>query len=458
MRPVWVVDDDPSIRYVLDEYLRSADLPVRCFAGAGGVLDALEHEAPGLLMADVRLDDGDGIELMQAVRARRPDLPVIVMTAYSDLDSAVNAFQGGAFEFLAKPFDLDEVGRLARKALSAPVQGARESNGDGRLIGNSPAFRDIIRTIGRLSGSDITVLLTGETGTGKEVVARALHAHSPRRNGPFVAINTAAIPEDLLESELFGHERGAFTGAIARHAGRFEQADGGTLFLDEIGDMPAALQSRLLRVLAEGEYYRVGGRDLVPADVRIVAASHRDLAGLVEAGDFRADLYHRLKVITLTLPALRDRPEDLPELVRHFLREAAAEFGLPVKTPDSALLGHLAALPWPGNVRELKHLCQSLAVMAPAATLGIDDLPPEYRDEGTCADPDWLPALREWTRRHLASGRGDLFDTARVRLETTLAETAVDAAGGNRTEAARKLGISRNTLAKYLGKDPTGAG
>lgn len=455
MKPVWIVDDDPAIRYVLTEYLSGQSIPVRAFADGAGVMAALDAETPGLLIADVRLGQEDGIELMERVRARLPALPVIVITAYSDLEAAVGAFRQGAFEFLAKPFDLDEVGRLVRKALSAPLSNHRDDDGQTSLIGHAPAFRDLIRTIGRLSQSDITVLITGETGTGKELAARALHRHSPRKQGPFVAINSAAIPEELLESELFGHEKGAFTGAHERHPGRFEQAAGGTLFLDEIGDMPLALQSRLLRVLAEGEYYRVGGRDLVRADVRLITATHRDLSALVEENRFRADLYHRLKVITLKLPPLRERRDDIPELARHFLKEAAAEFSLPAKTPDTALLKHLGTLDWPGNVRELKHLCQSLAVLAPAATIGIDDLPHEYR-KGECrkadssASPEWTIAFKQWLDRLPAEAHGHIHEQARTALEKSLAEHTLATCGGNQSEAARRLGISRNTLARIL--------
>ncbi len=450
MASIWIVDDDPAIRYVLDEYLAGEGFSVRTFETARGVVDAISGELPGLLMADVRLQAEDGIELMQQVHRDIPALPVIVMTAYSDIDSAVSAFREGAFEFLAKPFDLNEVGRLVRKALSAPLAEPDDREIRDTLIGDSPAFQEIIRTIGRLSRSDIAVMITGETGTGKEVIARALHDHSPRRSGPFIAINTAAIPEELLESELFGHERGAFTGAVERRTGRFEQASGGTLFLDEIGDMPIGLQSRLLRVLAEGEYYRVGGRDLIKSDARIVTATHRDLETRVARGRFRADLYHRLKVITVDLPPLRDRPEDIPGLVRHFLRDAAGEFNLPPKTPASALLEHLAGRSWPGNVRELKHLCQSLAVMAPAAIINIDDLPPEYRNGDQDESGDWTRALRQHAARALAGGQPNLLNGLRADLEKNLARQALEKSGGNQTEAARQLGISRNTLARIL--------
>ncbi|MEE4639978.1 MAG: nitrogen regulation protein NR(I) [Wenzhouxiangella sp.] len=454
---VWVIDDDPGIRYVLEEYLSGEGWKPSVFSDGDQLNSAFRRGAPDLVLADIRLEGKSGLDLMQDLRRKRPDLPVIIMTAYSDLDYAVRAFQGGAFEFMAKPFDLDELGRLVRKALNArPGDGDTGSPRDG-LVGSSPAFQEMIRVIGRLSGSDIPVLITGETGTGKELVARALHQHSPRASGPFVAINTAAIPEDLLESELFGHERGAFTGAADKRLGRFEQATGGTLFLDEIGDMPLSLQSRLLRVLAEGEYYRLGGHDLVRANARIVTATHRDLPALVESGHFRADLYHRLKVITLRVPPLRERLEDVPALVRHFLHEAGQEFRLPPKLADRALLAHLATLDWPGNVRELRHLCQSLAALAPAPVIGVDDLPPELHPEHHRGDPEaagWPELIEAELRQRLSREEPDVYDPLKTRFERQIALVAVDYCNGNQSEAARRLGMSRNTLARIL-KEPT---
>ncbi len=448
---VWVIDDDPAIRYVLEEFLRSQKLPVRTFSDGAGLEAALKHHSPDLVIADIRLDGESGLELMHNLRQSHPDIPVIIMTAYSDVDSAVKAFQGGAFEFLAKPFDLQEVERLVRKALKSTSNEVADFERNAGLIGSSPAFQDLIRMIGRLSASDIPVLITGETGTGKELVARALHNHSPRADGPFVAINTAAIPEDLLESELFGHEKGAFTGAGERRPGRFEQARGGTLFLDEIGDMPLPLQSRLLRVLAEGEYYRLGGRDLVHTDARIITATHRDLAALVQAGEFRADLYHRLKVIAVHVPPLRERREDIDELTRHFLREAGREFRLPPKQAGQSLLAHLRTLDWPGNVRELKHVCQSLAALAPAPEIGVDDLPAEYRDPGNApATGQWTETLADELRQRLQEEGADLHEHFKQRFETVLAKATIEACGGNQSEAARRLGISRNTLARML--------
>ncbi|MEE4302964.1 MAG: nitrogen regulation protein NR(I) [Wenzhouxiangella sp.] len=449
---IWIIDDDPAIRYVLEEYFDSQRMRVRSFADGASLEAALEEGPPDLVMADVRLDGESGLDLMQRLRERFEDLPVIVMTAYSDLDSAVRAFRGGAFEFLAKPFDLDEVGRLVAKALRRAPDRTESGGRDENLIGASPAFQHLVRMIGRLSASDVPVLITGETGTGKELVARALHRHSPRADRPFVAINTAAIPEDLLESELFGHEKGAFTGAEGRRPGRFEQAEGGTLFLDEIGDMPLKLQTRLLRVLAEGEYYRLGGHDLIRTDVRVLTATHRDLGELVRKGRFRADLYHRLKVIELKVPPLRERREDIPALTDHFLRQAAHEFNLPERSADEALVGHLTALPWPGNVRELRHLCQSMAALAPGEVIGIDDLPAEYREASAAGEDDasWTPGMASELRRRLAGGEGDLHARFQAQFERSLARTAVTACEGNQSEAARRLGISRNTLARML--------
>ncbi|WP_376695807.1 nitrogen regulation protein NR(I) [Wenzhouxiangella sp. EGI_FJ10305] len=450
---IWIIDDDPAIRYVLEEYFGSQNMQARSFADGASLTAALDEDMPELVMADVRLDGESGLDIMQRLHERHPDLPVIVMTAYSDLDSAVRAFRGGAFEFLAKPFDLDEVGKLVAKALRRAPGREEAPAGDTELIGASPAFQHLVRMIGRLSASDVPVLITGETGTGKELVARALHRHSPRADRPFVAINTAAIPEDLLESELFGHEKGAFTGAEGRRPGRFEQAEGGTLFLDEIGDMPLKLQTRLLRVLAEGEYYRLGGHDLIRSDLRVITATHHDLSELVRRGRFRADLYHRLKVIELKVPPLRERREDIPALASHFLQEAAAEFNLPERSADEALIRHLASLPWPGNVRELRHLCQSMAALAPGEVIGTDDLPEEYRDvqsRSEAGSPRWAHQMEADLRQRLASEENDLHAQFQARFEASLAQTAVAACDGNQSEAARRLGISRNTLARML--------
>ncbi|MDR9388814.1 MAG: nitrogen regulation protein NR(I) [Wenzhouxiangella sp.] len=456
---IWIIDDDPGIRYVLEEYLTSQGFEVAVFSQGQDLLDAFEQAqpetGPSVVMADIRLQDESGLDLMQMLRQEHPDLPVIVMTAYSDLKTAVGAFQGGAFEFLAKPFDLDEVKRLIDKALQdVPSTDEQTNTASIGLVGQSAALQELIRVIGRVSHTDIPVLITGETGSGKELVARALHQHSPRAQGPFVAINTAAIPAELLESELFGHERGAFPGATEKRIGRFEQAANGTLFLDEIGDMPLPLQTRLLRVLAEGEYYRLGGHDLIQAKARIICSTNQDLEGLVQSHAFRADLYHRLKVISLKVPPLRERRDDIPQLVQHFFELACEEFHVERKTPKADLLQALSRLDWPGNVRELKNLCQSLAVLAPAAAIGVDDLPGEYLTQletfdGSLSNAhDWAHSLAQHVA---ASGRTtDLFDDYKASFERTLAQTVLSRCGGNQSKAARILGISRNTLARFL--------
>ncbi|VVD83561.1 Nitrogen regulation protein NR(I) [Pandoraea horticolens] len=382
MKPIWIVDDDQSIRWVLEKALSRANLPVRSFTGPREASAALEHDSPQVLVSDIRMAGGSGLELLQMAKQRHPGLPVIIMTAFSDLDSAVAAFQGGAFEYLAKPFDVD---RAVELILRAVEESLREATDDERIteepeiLGQASAMQDVFRAIGRLSHSSATVLITGESGSGKELVARALHRHSPRASGPFIALNTAAIPKDLLESELFGHERGAFTGAQATRRGRFEQAESGTLFLDEIGDMPLDLQTRLLRVLSDGNYYRVGGHSPIKANVRVIAATHQNLEDRVRQGLFREDLYHRLNVIRLRLPSLRERNEDIPLLIRHFLQKSARDLGVETKRISEAALAHLTRFPFPGNVRQLENLSNWLTVMAPAQTVEIKDLPPEFQ-------------------------------------------------------------------------------
>src|SRR5687767_13595051 len=383
MKPIWIVDDDQSIRFVLEKALAREDFSVRSFTNPRDVLAAMEDEAPQVLVSDIRMPGGSGIELLTKVKERQPGLPVIIMTAYSDLDSAVSAFQGGAFEYLPKPFDVPKAVELIRRALDESM---REDVRDERMaqmpemLGQAPAMQDVFRAIGRLSQSIVTVLITGESGSGKELVAHALHKHSPRAAGPFVAINTAAIPKDLLESELFGHERGAFTGAQTTRRGRFEQADGGTLFLDEIGDMPFDLQTRLLRVLSDGQFYRVGGHNPLRANVRVIAATHQNLEERVKLGAFREDLFHRLNVIRLRLPALRERREDVPALARFFLQKSAKELGVEAKRLSEAALARLTAFDYPGNVRQLENICHWLTVMAPAQVVDANDLPPELND------------------------------------------------------------------------------
>ncbi|MBK1717444.1 nitrogen regulation protein NR(I) [Thiocystis violacea] len=452
---VWVIDDDRSIRWVLDRALRKAEMHVTCFSNGVGVMDALHREQPDVILTDIRMPGIDGLELLRQVSDRYPGLPVIIMTAHSDLDSAVSAFHGGAFEYLPKPFDLDEavsqVSRACRRGRDDRPEEVVVAQGPD-IIGEAPAMQDVFRAIGRLARSNITVLINGESGTGKELVAHALHRHSPRSDRPFIALNMAAIPRDLLESELFGHERGSFTGAQTRREGRFEQADGGTLFLDEIGDMPAELQTRLLRVLADGEFYRVGGIAPIKVDVRIIAATHQNLENLVRQGRFREDLFHRLNVIRIHLPALRDRREDIPVLMRHFLAQAAKELSCEPKILLRDAIDHLQRLDWPGNVRQLENTARWVTVMASSKHIHAEDLPPELSatlSESSRDDP-WDSALRRWARHSLKQGQEGILNTALPVFEQILIQTALEHTGGRRQEAARLLGWGRNTLTRKI--------
>lgn len=453
---IWVVDDDEAIRFVLQRALRKSGYPVECFDSVGAVSKALETGQPQAILTDIRLPDADGLSVMDTLERQAISVPVIAMTAYSDLDQAVSAFQRGVFEYLPKPFDLDQVISVVGRAVAPGTRAQEEPEKEqgSQLLGESPAMQEVFRTIGRLSRSDISVLITGETGSGKEVVARVLHQHSPRAEGPFVAINTAAIPAELLESELFGHERGSFTGAHSRREGRFEEAAGGTLFLDEIGDMPLALQTRLLRVLAEGDYYRVGGRDLLRADVRIIAATHQDLEAKVKEGSFREDLYHRLNVIYIALPPLRDRSEDISMLVRRFMKQVAGELGLEEKHLRPETVRLLETLPWPGNVRQLLNLCRQLCVMAPGDQIFPEDLPPDIlsQDPAPAETGQWPDLLRKWARAELASGATGLVGRAQSELERVLIDCALEQTDGQRQKAAELLGLGRNTLTRKLQK------
>lgn len=500
MKPIWIVDDDQSIRFVLEKALLREGLPTRSFTNPREVLSALdsatEEDGPQVLVSDIRMPGGSGLDLLEKVKRKLPGLPVIIMTAFSDLDSAVSAFQGGAFEYLPKPFDLPKAVELIRRAVeeSQREEVAEERMADTpEMLGQAPAMQDVFRAIGRLSQSMVTVMITGESGSGKELVARALHKHSPRANGPFVAINTAAIPKDLLESELFGHERGAFTGAQTMRRGRFEQADGGTLFLDEIGDMPFDLQTRLLRVLSDGNFYRVGGHNAVKTNVRVIAATHQDLEQRVKEGGFREDLFHRLNVIRLRLPALRERREDVFMLTRHFLQQSAKQLGVEPKRISDAALQQLSTFSFPGNVRQLENICHWLTVMAPALVIEPKDLPPEVL--GAVPEPGRVPVLAEggtvpWRPQPLApelprpvavdsvpaaeaaglplngsswesgleaeamallaTGRSDVWDVLTRRFESKLIQTALLNTRGRRIEAAQKLGIGRNTITRKI--------
>jgi len=489
MKPVWIVDDDQAIRWVLEKALARAGVPTRSFSQSADVLEALSRETPVALVSDIRMPGGNGLELLRQLKERHPGLPVIVMTAFADLDSTVSAFQGGAFDYLAKPFDVNEAVALIQRAMQESTQ-PETPEGQGEAAQNnerwmmtqssSTAMQEVFRAIGRLAQSKVTVLITGESGTGKELVARALHGHGVRASGPFVALNAAAIPRDLLEAELFGHERGAFTGANNLRRGRFEEAHGGTLFLDEIGDMPIELQTRLLRVLAEGSFYRVGGAQPVRVDVRIVAATHQPLEQRVEQGLFREDLFHRLNVIRLRLPPLRERVEDIPALAQHFLTASARTLGVPVKrlTPDA--LAVLTKFDFPGNVRQLENFCHWLTVMAPGQTVDRQDLPPEIRalehqqqpglaplrpatpmpgigpvvpssqglDDG--APRNWQDSLLRDAQYRLERGEPAVMATLTRQFEKILLQSALDASRGRRVEAASRLGIGRNTITRKL--------
>ncbi len=513
MKPIWIVDDDESIRWVLEKALARENLATRSFANVRDAVDALQSGTPQVLVSDIRMPGESGLELLQIVKARHPGLPVIVMTAFSDLDSTVAAFQGGAFEYLAKPFDLDKAVELIRRALEESL---RESGGEAaaaenpEILGSAAAMQDVFRAIGRLSQSNVTVLITGESGSGKELVARALHKHSPRAAQPFIALNTAAIPKDLLESELFGHERGAFTGAQAMRRGRFEQAEGGTLFLDEIGDMPFDLQTRLLRVLSDGHFYRVGGHQSLKANVRVIAATHQNLEQRVRDGLFREDLYHRLNVIRLRLPSLRERREDIPVLARHFLAQSARQLGVEAKRLSDQAMHFLSSLDLPGNVRQLENLCNWITVMAPGQTVEIKDLPPELIEGSGAAMPgatmhaasmaagsmpvntmplsspttvaampstfsyngDAMPVAREaaapvmvgasqerssWVSmleaeaaQMLSAGQPEVMDALGRMFESALIKTALKHTHGRKNDAAIRLGIGRNTITRKI--------
>jgi two-component system nitrogen regulation response regulator GlnG len=453
-KPIWIIDDDRSIRWVFEKTLARENLDYKSFSSADEALAELERSQPQVVVTDIRMPGGSGLDLLQTIKERHPTLPVIIMTAYSDLDSAVAAFQGGAFEYLPKPFDIDHAVELIRRALDESMRGSEAVAAEEaapEMLGQAPAMQEVFRAIGRLANSQATVLITGESGSGKELVARALHRHSPRRDKPFIALNTAAIPKDLLESELFGHERGAFTGAQTMRRGRFEQADGGTLFLDEIGDMPPDLQTRLLRVLSDGQFYRVGGHQPIKANVRVIAATHQNLEERVKQGLFREDLFHRLNVIRLRLPPLRERREDIPLLVRHFLAKSARELGTETKKISDAAMKYLQSLDWTGNVRQLENTCHWLTVMAPGQNIEVADLPPELKSETpTATGQDWVSALEREVESQLNRGETGIMDGLVASFEKACLLKALDHTGGRRIEAAHLLGIGRNTLTRKL--------
>jgi len=453
MKPVWIIDDDRSIRWVFEKALTREGIAFKTFAASSEAMAAIAATPPQVVVSDIRMPGTSGLELLQTLKQRYPQLPIIIMTAYSDLDSAVAAFQGGAFEYLAKPFDVDHAVELIRRAMQQSLHGRDETVADEaapEILGQAASMQEAFRAIGRLSQSQATVLITGESGTGKELVARALHRHSPRAARPFIAINTAAIPKDLLESELFGHERGAFTGAQSMRRGRFEQADGGTLFLDEIGDMPADLQTRLLRVLSDGQFYRVGGQQPIKANVRVIAATHQDLEQRVKQGLFREDLFHRINVIRLRLPSLRERREDVPLLARHFLQKSAKELGVEAKRLSNAAMKYLSTQDFPGNVRQLENLCHWLTVMAPGQNIEIKDLPADLRSESAVQETDWLNALQKEVERALNRGEQGIMDELSRQFEKALIAKALAHTGGRRIEAASLLGLGRNTLTRKI--------
>ncbi len=453
---VWIVDDDRSIRWVLEKAMEVEDITVRTFENGHAIIAELETSCPNVIVSDIRMPGIDGLTLMAEIKQIAPKLPIIIMTAYSDLESAVSVYEGGAFEYLPKPFDIDEAVDLVQRAIShnkenRPVEGVLDLKSE--IIGEAPAMQEVFRAIGRLARSNITVLINGESGTGKELIANALHKHSPRALRPFIALNMAAIPKELMESELFGHEKGAFTGAHAARKGRFEQADGGTLFLDEIGDMPFDLQTRLLRVLSDGKFFRVGGHTPVEGDVRIIAATHQNLEELVERGEFRDDLFHRLNVIRIHSPALSERYEDVPALAKYFLNKVASELGVQVKTLSTEVESYLCQLPWPGNVRQLENTCRWLTVMSPASVVQIDDLPHELSqgiDEGRSTGENWQALFKQWAMQKSLSGQEGVLSEVIPEVEVLLMEVALEKTAGKRQEAAKLLGWGRNTLTRKL--------
>lgn len=454
MRPVWIIDDDRSIRWVFEKTLSKEDIAFKTFSSAEEALRAMNGSPPQVVVSDIRMPGGSGLELLQKIKERHPHLPVIIMTAYSDLESAVAAFQGGAFEYLPKPFDVDHAVDLIRRAMEESLRQTDEvevTEASPEILGQASSMQEVFRAIGRLTQSQATVLINGESGTGKELVARALHRHSPRGSKPFIAINTAAIPKELLESELFGHERGAFTGAQTMRRGRFEQAEGGTLFLDEIGDMPPDLQTRLLRVLSDGHFYRVGGHQPIKSNVRIIAATHQDLEQRVKQGLFREDLFHRLNVIRVRLPALRERRDDIPLLAKYFLSKSARELGVEPKRLTDAAMKYLTSHDFPGNVRQLENLCHWLTVMAPGVNVDLVDLPPEFRQEQRAmTTQSWIAALEREAELSLNRGDQNIMPEMTRQFERALIVKALAHTGGRRIEASHLLGMGRNTLTRKI--------
>ena len=448
---VWVVDDDESIRWVLEKGLSDGGMDVQTFDSANKVIKKLETENPHLILTDIRMPGPSGIDLLDKVKELRPDIPVIIMTAHSDLDSAVESYEHGAWEYLPKPFDIEEALSMVKRATSADEINKEEpTETQAEVIGEAPAMQEVFRAIGKLSNSNSTVLLNGESGTGKELVARALYQHSPRKDKTFIALNMADIPKELLEAELFGHEKGAFTGADERRIGRFEQADGGTLFLDEIGDMQLETQTRLLRVLSNGEFYRVGGREPIKVDVRIITATHQNIEDLVKAGNFREDLFHRLNVIKLSLPKLNERKEDIPTLVKHFFQKSSDELVEEKKYLSAEVEDYFMTLSWPGNVRQLENTCRWLTVMSPTREVKLEDLPDDLKVENIENMNDWTKVLQTWSENYLAKGNNNLLEEAIPEFERTIIKVALNKTMGRKKEAAELLGWGRNTLTRKI--------
>ena len=455
---IWILDDDKSIRWVLEKSLNKAGLNTLTFQNGDDLLHRLAQETPDAIISDIRMPGISGLDLLSTIQETHPQLPVIIMTAHSDLDSAVSSYSRGAFEYLPKPFDIEEAVAMTQRALAhAREQGVEsgietEVEPSQEIIGEAPAMQEVFRAIGRLSQSNISVLINGDSGTGKELVARALHQHSPRRDMPFIPLNVAAIPKDLIESELFGHEKGAFTGASHQRIGRFEQADGGTLFLDEIGDMPPETQTRLLRVLSDGQFYRVGGHTSLKVDVRIIAATHQNLEQLVEAQQFREDLFHRLNVIRIHIPRLSDRREDIPLLASHFLSLAAKELDVEPKILRPETEQYLTGLSWPGNVRQLENFCRWVTVMASSREVHLVDLPSEFsaQEAASSTGGDWTVGLQEWADQQLSLGNTSILDQATPMFERTMIDIALKHTAGRRRDAATLLGWGRNTLTRKI--------
>ena len=450
-KKIWIVDDDESIRWVLEKGLAESGMDVQTFDSANKVIKKLETENPQLILTDIRMPGPSGIELLDKVKELRPDIPVIIMTAHSDLDSAVESYEHGAWEYLPKPFDIEEAISMVQRATAADEDKKEEtSETQAEVIGEAPAMQEVFRAIGKLSNSNSTVLLNGESGTGKELVARALFQHSPRRDKPFIALNMADIPKELLEAELFGHEKGAFTGADDKRIGRFEQADGGTLFLDEIGDMQLETQTRLLRVLSNGEFYRVGGREPIKVDVRIITATHQNIEELVKAGNFREDLFHRLNVIKLSLPKLSDRKEDIPTLVKHFFQKSSDELKEEKKYLSAEVEEYFMTLSWPGNVRQLENTCRWLTVVSPTREVKLEDLPDDLKVESVENLNDWTKVLQSWSEHYLSKGKNNLLEEAIPEFERTIIKVALNKTMGRKKEAAELLGWGRNTLTRKI--------